>query len=45
MKAEEITSEQAWEDFKAGYSDFEEKHIGKDREGDVSTTDEKLDVI
>lgn len=45
MKAEDITSEQAWEDFKAGYSDFEEKHIGKDREGDKATLEDKIDIM
>lgn len=45
MKAEDITSEQAWEDFKAGYSDFEEKHIGKDREGDQASLDQKIDIM
>lgn len=45
MKTEDITSEQAWQDFKAGYSDFEEKHIGKDREGDKASLEEKMDVI
>lgn len=45
MKADEITSEQAWEDFKAGYSDFEEKHIGKGRDGDQASIEEKLDVL
>ena len=45
MKADDITSEQAWEDFKAGYSDFEEKHIGKDREGDKATLEDKLDIM
>ena len=45
MKADEITSEQAWQDFKAGYSDFEEKHIGKDREGDKAALEEKVDVM
>ena len=43
--AEDITSEQAWEDFKAGYSDFEEKHIGKDRDGDKASLDQKIDVM
>lgn len=45
MKMDEITSEQAWEDFKAGYSDFEEKHIGKGREGDKASLEEKIDVL
>jgi len=45
MKADDITSEQAWEDFKAGYSDFEEKHIGKGREGDQASLEEKIDVL
>ena len=45
MKAEDITSEQAWEDFKAGYSDFEEKHIGKDRDGDKASLSEKIDLM
>lgn len=45
MKADEITSEQAWEDFKAGYSDFEEKHIGKGRDGDKASLEEKIDVL
>lgn len=45
MKADEIDSEQAWEDFKAGYSDFEEKHIGKGRDGDKASLEEKIDVL
>lgn len=45
MKAEDITSEQAWEDFKAGYSDFEERHIGKDRDGDKASLSEKIDLM
>ena len=45
MKADDITSEQAWEDFKAGYSDFKEKHVGKGREGDQASLEEKIDVL
>ena len=48
MKADDITSEQAWEDFKAGYSDFKEKHVksvAKDREGDNASLEEKIDVL
>ena len=45
MMADDITSEQAWEDFKAGYSDFEEKHIGKGRDGDKASLEEKIDVL
>lgn len=48
MKTDDITSEQAWQDFKAGYSDFEEKHvkgISKDRDGDKASLEEKMDVI
>lgn len=45
MKTDEMTSEQAWEDFKSGYSDFEEKHIGKGRDGDQASLEEKIDVL
>ena len=48
MLAEDITSEQAWQDFKAGYADFEEKHVKsvkKDREGDQASLEEKIDVL
>lgn len=45
MKAEDITSEQAWNDFKSGYSDFEEKHIDKARDGDNASMEEKIDVL
>lgn len=45
MKADEITSEQAWEDFKSGYADFKEKHIDKGRDGDKASIDEKIDVL
>lgn len=45
MRADDITSEEAWEDFKSGYSDFEEKHIGKGRDGDQATLEEKVDIM
>ena len=45
MKADEITSEQAWEDFKSGYSEFEEKHIGKGRDGDQASLSDKIDIM
>ena len=45
MKADDITSEQAWEDFKSGYTDFEEKHIEKGRDGDQASLEEKIDIL
>ena len=45
MKADEITSEQAWEDFKAGYPDFEEKHVSKGRDGDVASDNQKIEIM
>ena len=45
MKAEDITSEQAWEDFKNSYAEFKERHIDKDRDGSHASLEEKINIL
>lgn len=47
---DDMDSEQAWEDFKSGYSDFVEHHVtsgqvNKAKDGDTSSIEGKLDTL
>lgn len=47
---DDMDSEQAWEDFKAGYTDFVEQHVSegqvnKSKDGETSSIEGKLDTL